>query len=81
MESISNLKVLSWEEQEKEGTSMWKLPFSHLNCMANSLDDTIKNTSTLNFKRSPVQEAFVYDTGSNWSVPSKAKMLCNTSDK
>lgn len=42
---------------------------SNLDCMAYCLNDPIENTSSFNFKRSPMEEALVDNTGSNRSAP------------
>lgn len=40
------------------------------------LNNTIKYAGPLDFKRSPVKKAFIYNTGSNWSSRRESQILC-----
>jgi len=51
---------------------------SHLYCMPYCLNDAVKNTGPLHFKRPLVPQASVYNTHYNWSLFCETKWLCYT---
>lgn len=53
----------------------------NLNRMPNGLNDAIENTCPFYFKRPPMEKAFVYDTSSDWPVPSIAQVLRDAPDQ
>lgn len=67
-QSVQESEVSIVELLEKHACD-WYL---NLNSIPYSLNDPIEDTGSLDFKWSPLQKAFVYDTGCNRSVPRKA---------
>lgn len=49
--------------------------------MAYCLNDPIEDARALDLERAPLQEALVYDAGSDRTVPGKSKVLGNATDQ